>query len=98
MRIMNVAKSVYRILFLLMLTSCAQQRTSFSGTGSLLLHRTATPIQLDGHVDKPVWQQAKPVRFDIPREFQQQGQSLEEGGVARLLWDDQYLYVAFDFT
>lgn len=98
MRIINVVKSVCRILFLLMLTSCAQQRTSFSGTGSLLVHRTAMPIQLDGHVDKPVWQQVKPIRFDIPREFQQQGQSLEEDGAARLLWDDRYLYVAFDFT
>ena len=61
-----------------------------------MVHRTATPIQLDGNVDKQVWQQVQPVRFDIPRELQQQGQSLEEGGTARLLWDDQYLYVAYE--
>jgi hypothetical protein len=76
----------------------ACQRTSAPRAEPLVVHRTATPIQLDGNVDKQVWQQVQPVRFDIPRELQQQGQSLEEGGTARLLWDDQYLYVAFDFV
>ena len=98
MRVRSQKKSPHRVLLLAVLACSACQRTSLPRSGPLVVHRTATAIQLDGRVDKPVWQQVEPVRFDIPRELQRQGQSLEEGGTARLLWDDQNLYVAFDFV
>lgn len=86
------------LLLVAMLMSQGCQGPSGSGGGPLVVHRSATPIAVDGHVDKAVWQGVEAVRLDIPREQQQQGLTMEEGGTARLLWDEQYLYVAFDFV
>jgi hypothetical protein len=69
-----------------------------TGPREVIVHRAPTPIQLDGRVDKAVWQGVTPVIFDVPREFQKLGQSMEERGSARLLWDDRFLYIAIEFT
>jgi hypothetical protein len=98
MRVRLPGKSPQPFILLAVLACSACQRTTPPRSEPLLVHHTPTPIQLDGRVDKPVWQQVEPVRFEIPRELQRQGQSLEEGGTARVLWDDQYLYIAFDFV
>ena len=69
-----------------------------SGRKQIVVHRASKPIKLDGQLNDPAWQEASAVSLDIPREFQQQGQSLEEQGTAKLLWDDKFLYIAFDFV
>ena len=64
----------------------------------LVVHHATVPIRVDGRLDKTAWQRAESVAFDVPGDPQQSGQTLEEKGIARLLWDDQFLYVAFEFT
>jgi len=87
-------------LLLIILTSggCQCHRPTAQPTAvPFVAHRATTPIQVDGRLGKLSWKQAEPVALDIPRDLRQQGQTLEESGQARLLWDDQFLYVAFDF-
>jgi len=86
------------LVTLITLATVGCQGSNRSDTRQLVVHRATTPIQVDGQLNEPAWQQARAVTLDIPRENQQQGQSLEERGTARLLWDDRFLYVAFDFV
>ena len=83
---------------LILMATGGCQRDQQLGARQLVVHKATTPIQLDGNLNEPDWQQAKAVTLDIPLEFQQQGQSLEEPGTARLLWDDRFLYIAFEFV
>jgi len=64
----------------------------------LVCLRASSPIHIDGKLDEEAWRRAKPVALDIPRDQQQQGLTLEEKGTGRVLWDDEFLYVAFDFV
>lgn len=50
------------------------------------------PIKIDGFLDEPVWQNAKPLDFSIPVTFKSPLSKTE----ARLLWDKRYLYVGFN--
>jgi hypothetical protein len=52
---------------------------------------TPEPIKIDGLLDEPQWQRAKLVDFMIPVTHEMPLSKTE----ARLLWDDDYLYVAF---
>ncbi len=83
-----------------LLGGACQHCTPRSGPGTLELtvHRASSPIQIDGRLDEPAWRAATPVALDLPCDLQQQGLTLEEKGTARVLWDDQFIYVAFDFT
>jgi hypothetical protein len=92
-------KAACRLLAMLtILATVGCQGSSRPDTGQLVAHRATGPIQLDGQLNESAWQQAQAVAFGVPRESQQQGLSLEEPGTARLLWDDRFLYIAFDFT
>jgi hypothetical protein len=90
------------LLIVAMLMSQACQHVSPStfqhGAQEFVCSRASSPIHVDGKLDEEAWRQAIPLAFDIPRDQQQQGLTLEEKGTGRVLWDDQYLYVAFDFV
>ena len=49
------------------------------------------PIKIDGLLDEPAWQHAKPLSFIVPVTFENAASETE----ARLLWDREYLYVSF---
>lgn len=56
------------------------------------IHRATSPIRIDGKLDEPGWQSAPSVGdFDFP--WFKEG--TREQTVARLLWDDQNLYVSW---
>ncbi len=60
---------------------------------SYLVHRTATPLVIDGRLDKEAWQRAQPIPYQFPWS-QQTG--VKQKTTARLLWDDQFLYVGWE--
>lgn len=55
--------------------------------------RTTGVISIDGKVDEAAWKAAPPIEFIFPWEAQK---GAKQKTVARLLWDDRYLYVAYD--
>ena len=60
-------------------------------------HRATSPIHVDGSLDEEAWQGARAVAFNLPQDQQHQRLILEENGTGRILWDDDFLYVAFTF-
>ena len=60
---------------------------------TLRVPRARGPITLDGKLDEPAWQAA---RLTAPFVRTMDGAPSDFGATARALWDDTYLYVAFD--
>jgi hypothetical protein len=56
------------------------------------IYRTGTPITIDGQLDEPAWFAAPSVG---PFRFAWWKQGKKEQTVAKMLWDDEYLYVAY---
>jgi hypothetical protein len=54
-------------------------------------YRAARPIVIDGHLDDPSWQGAPPIALRLT----DSGGQPRQGTTVRMLWDDDYLYVAF---
>jgi hypothetical protein len=54
---------------------------------------TAGPIVIDGKPDEKAWESAGPIEFVFPWDFQT---GEKQKTIAKLLWDDEYLYVAYD--
>jgi len=59
-------------------------------------HRAAGPIAVDGKLDEAAWREAEPITAFYLLEPRDIG-SLPAATV-RLLWDDAFLYVAFEYT
>ncbi|MHB1319306.1 MAG: carbohydrate-binding family 9-like protein [Anaerolineae bacterium] len=59
-----------------------------------LCRRAGGPITVDGRLDEPEWKQAEAVALVTA----DAGAAPRQGTAARLLWDDAFLYVAFDCT
>jgi hypothetical protein len=55
--------------------------------------RAATPITVDGKVDDAAWRTANVMEFQFPWDFQT---GAKQKTRARVLWDDQYLYVSYE--
>jgi len=55
-------------------------------------YRAARPIVIDGHLDDPAWQGAPAIALCLA----DTGEAPRQSTTCRLLWDDVYLYVAFD--
>ncbi|HHX43133.1 MAG TPA: hypothetical protein GX714_03985 [Chloroflexi bacterium] len=55
-------------------------------------YRAARPIVIDGRLDDPSWQGAPPVALCLA----DTGGTPRQATTCRLLWDESYLYVAFD--
>ena len=58
-------------------------------------HRAATPITIDGKLDDPAWQTAHWTDFFVDIEGAAQPKPRFKTR-AKILWDDQYLYIAAD--
>lgn len=56
------------------------------------IHRAAGRIVIDGLLDEPAWRQA-PSAGDFHFKWHTQGE--KEQTIAKMLWDDQHLYVAY---
>ncbi|MEO8660460.1 MAG: carbohydrate-binding family 9-like protein [Bryobacteraceae bacterium] len=56
------------------------------------VQRATKPVVIDGKIDEAVWQTAEPVTLQFPW-TQQTG--AKQKTVVRLLWDGDYLYVAY---
>ncbi len=56
------------------------------------IHRAAGRIVIDGKLDEPAWQQA-PAAGDFHFNWWKEGE--KEQTVAKILWDDEYLYVGY---
>jgi hypothetical protein len=54
---------------------------------------TGVPIVIDGKLDDKAWAAAAPIEFVFPWDFQT---GAKQKTTAKLLWDDQYLYVGYD--
>lgn len=105
MRRKNIMKAAGAVLLALGLNAC-----STLGTGSrpeVVATYISYPITLDGKLDNPAWhrtpaytlvhaqEQYRNMPRDI-REFYRNG--VVESGKVRLLWNDKYLYVGFEFN
>lgn len=55
--------------------------------------RAAKPIVVSGKLDDPAWKNAGSIEFIFPWDAQT---GAKQKTTARLLWDDQYLYVGYD--
>jgi Carbohydrate family 9 binding domain-like len=55
--------------------------------------RAARPIAVSGKLDDPAWKNAEAVEFVFPWDSQT---GAKQKTTAKLLWDDQYLYVGYD--
>ena len=74
------------VLILSVAAAPAQQLSQYD------IYRTPTPITLDAKLDEPGWKQAPPAgEFH----FNHWTQGEKEPTVARLLWDDENLYVGY---
>ncbi|MBI3693638.1 MAG: carbohydrate-binding family 9-like protein [Acidobacteria bacterium] len=74
------------ILALSLAAASAQQLSQYD------IYRTPTPITIDARLDEPGWKQAPPVgEFH----FNRWTQGEKEPTVARMLWDDENLYVGY---
>jgi hypothetical protein len=77
---------------LLVLASTDFAARADDGLVSYTIRRASSAIQIDGKLDETAWGRAQPVgEFQFP--WWQEGR--KEQTVARLLWDDQFLYVAY---
>ncbi|MBN1513585.1 MAG: carbohydrate-binding family 9-like protein [Phycisphaerae bacterium] len=64
---------------------------------SLVAVRTAGPIQVDGVLDEPVWQQAPVYVLDLAVDRADR-EPVQEAGRVRLAWDDAFLYLGVAFA
>jgi hypothetical protein len=55
--------------------------------------RAAVPLAIDGKLDEKAWQAAAPMEFIFPWDFQT---GAKQKTTAKLLWDDDYLYVGYE--
>ena len=57
------------------------------------VRRTSGHIVVDGQLDEKSWESAPPIEFVFPWDFQT---GAKQKTIAKLLWDDNYLYVGYD--
>jgi hypothetical protein len=80
-----------------LLTGAAPRRVSWKDFCALLASCIAVPAQadiaVDGHIDEPAWQEARPAA-DFWQRMPQEGQTPTYGTEVRVLYDDEAIYVA----
>ena len=55
------------------------------------------PMIVDGWLDEEIWTRAKVYPLGLAKDQTARGRQVQEAGSVRLVWDDQYLYVAVEF-
>lgn len=57
------------------------------------VQRADSPIIIDGRINEAAWQRAQPIEFIFPWDFQT---GAKQKTLARVLWDDECLYVGYE--
>ena len=78
------------IVFLAVLLAVDSARAE--GRPSYTIYRAGTPITVDGRLDEPAWVAAPDVGAFV---FPWYSEGKQEQTVAKMLWDDTHLYVAY---
>jgi hypothetical protein len=81
--------------FLVAVACCAAQnaeRPVSTPVPTYEIHRAASPITVDGRLDEPPWKDAPTLTLQFPWEEQT---GAKQKTTARLLWNDDMLFVAF---
>ena len=73
--------------------SLASQTRTLPPVPRYAVHRARTPVVIDGKLDDSAWKSAGAIEFRFPWD-QQTG--AKQKTTARLLWDDEYLYLGYD--
>jgi hypothetical protein len=82
------------MLALQLFCACAALGQSTGPKPRYVVHRAVAPIVIDGRIEPQEWSQASPaIEFIFPWDSQT---GTKQRTHARLLWDDQYLYVAYE--
>ncbi|MBV9549196.1 MAG: carbohydrate-binding family 9-like protein [Alphaproteobacteria bacterium] len=74
-------------------TPALAERSNLPPIPSYEVHRAKTAPSIDGRLDDTAWADARPVTFIFPWENQT---GKKQKTTARLLWDNDNLYVAYD--
>jgi len=92
---MKINKNICVILILLLPSVCLAQVTPFESNffQEYTIYQTETPIKIDGKLDDHAWRDAQPSPVFAELET---GKPALYPVRARMLWDDQYLYIAFE--
>jgi hypothetical protein len=78
---------------LLIPAAWAQSKREVGPVPAYQVHRAPHPVVVDGKLDDAAWKTAPTIEFQFPWN-QQTG--AKQRTIARLLWDDNYLYVGYD--
>lgn len=92
------APRLSRAIFCLLLTSPwlragPDERAVSASVPSYEVRRASGNITIDGRIDEAAWQDATPLTLQFPWDAQT---GAKQKTTARLLWDNDYLYVCFD--
>ncbi len=82
----------WRALCAWALAACTFNQTLLAAPPEYTICRTASPIQIDGKLTEPAWIAAKNVGL-FQFAWYQKGK--KEQTVAKMVWDDEYLYVGY---
>ena len=78
---------------LLISSAGAQSKRELAPVPSYQVHRAPRPIVVDGKLDDAAWKKADTIEFQFPWSTQT---GAKQKTIARVLWDDNYLYVGYD--
>ncbi len=89
---MPYSQAFFFLLTGIFLSACGIKKTDTSELKHYEIAYTESPIRIDGRLDDDAWKSVSPVKdFEFP--WWTAGE--KEKTKAKLLWDDQYLYVSF---
>lgn len=104
MKICRIGIIVFCLAGIVLLAGCSRQIDSTKSViPEVKASYAAEPVKIDGVLNDSVWQVAKVYHVNLSEDKLAGGpgvepQSLQEAGKVRVAWDDNWLYVAFDFT
>ena len=84
---------IFSLVLVLPLFAQNDLRHNLKPVPRMEVHRSAGTITIDGKLEDAAWKNAVAVEFQFPWDFQT---GAKQKTVARLLWDDQNLYVGYD--
>ena len=88
----NGIRFAFAFVFMVLLAGSAFAEKADPPTRHYVVKRTPYPVQVDGVVNEAAWKACEPIRLNAARE----GESVSQSTVARLMWDDRYLYMSFE--
>ena len=84
---------IFSLMLILPLFGQNDLRPNLKPIPRMEVHRASGKLTIDGKLNDPAWKDAAVVEFQFPWDFQT---GAKQKTVARLLWDDENLYVGYD--